>query len=142
MANQLKATFTKFRFAKRATQKDTQAKKILSQIYGNLDFTIPQNRQEEIRPKTCNANLKRKTTHPAYTYIKEQTQNKNNNNNDYYNIGAAMSENLHCSNKNKKPRTTESVDYTYHDQELDKQYQINTETGRISQPIEEIFHDT
>ncbi|KAK3585923.1 hypothetical protein CHS0354_038461, partial [Potamilus streckersoni] len=142
MANQLKATFTKFRFAKKATQKDTQAKKILNQIYGNLDFTISQNKQEDLRPKTCNANLKRKDTHPAYTYIKEQTQNNNNNSNNYYNIGATMAKNVHCNNNNKRTRANESVDYIHHDQELDKQDQINTEIDQTPQQIFELSHDT
>ncbi|KAK3596193.1 hypothetical protein CHS0354_033782 [Potamilus streckersoni] len=114
MANQLKATFTRFRFAKRATQKDMQAKKILQQIYGNTDLTKTSNQLENPKTKNDNAILKRKATHPAYTYTKEKIQIQNNNNGSYkpHNIANSMAE-TGTYLYNKRPRTnqTELINY-------------------------------
>ncbi|KAK3611219.1 hypothetical protein CHS0354_002115, partial [Potamilus streckersoni] len=109
MANQLKATFTRFRFAKRATQRDMQAKKILQQIYGNTDLTKTSNQLENPKTKNDNAILKRKATHPAYTYTKEkiQIQNNNNGNSNHHNIANSMAE-TETYLYNKRPRTNQT----------------------------------
>ncbi|KAK3588211.1 hypothetical protein CHS0354_015935, partial [Potamilus streckersoni] len=111
---------------------------ILNQIYGNLDFTTSPNQQEGIKPKTCNANLKRKTTHPAYTYIKEQTQTittKTTTTTISMPIWLTMSNII----TTKDSKANEPFSYTQHDQEPYKPNQSNTE---IEQSVCKQTHDT
>ncbi|KAK3581949.1 hypothetical protein CHS0354_007077 [Potamilus streckersoni] len=107
MANQLKAIFTKHRFIRRAQQKDIQAKKLLNEIYGNVDFVnnITTTTQQTSDPNSrCNVRHELNISNQKRKYNKNKLQDKHQDNKNH-NTGNVTP--TPHQNESKRPKLNE-----------------------------------